>query len=406
MRQQTQRQHMNQFFSRTHPNSQSSDDTSRSSNANNNNVTLRNNSDDWVVVSETAAVGSDNMPSTPSTSSSHNAGNAVQLGDGQWQCSRCTLINEAHHTRCDACLLPHRHPDSSNNNRVNVTYRQSATNNLTTVNRVLNGAINGAMVGSIFGGLGGLIVGGITGAASGIFIDRISRSSGQQLETNEREMLLNDNGGLQPGTMRVHRGQNFITAASTSRHGTTRVVRLRYGAGNIFPWQQQTGSEANQDQEEIERALLELLLRTSHNRPMMEGSHVIIQPEASFEELLDRFGTGLEHRGASQQVIDSYPVEIVRGGGEGRESGHDIGNNDTLCQEDDAADDEIVKKKPKLDMGTCGICLEDYQAGDEKKSLSCPHAFHKGCIDQWLKRVASCPICKAEVGMYTQPHAK
>ena len=214
------------------------------------------------------------------------------------------------------------------------------------------------------------------------------------LEQSERDLLLNDNGGLQPGTMRVHRGENFITAASTNRHGSSRILRIRYGSGY------QQGRAATENQEQLERTLLELLLRSSYSRPMMHGSHIIVQPDATFEELLERFGTGMEGRGASQEVIDSYPVEIV---------GSDE-NDDSSCEErtsSDKSDDdsESAKKRHKIDLDTCNICLEDYQAGDEKKSLSCPHAFHKGCIDQWLKRVASCPICKADVGMYKKPPA-
>jgi hypothetical protein len=393
---QQQQQHTWPFFSRTHPNSQS--DNVNSNNNTNNNFTSTNNRD-WVVVDRATA-----------ESTESNNDSTVQLGNGQWQCSRCTLINEAHHDRCEACLLP-QHPTASdlsiNNGSVaqrngammtrmtgsNVTHQQRM-DNLSTANRVINGALNGAMVGSVFGGLGGLIVGGITGAASGIFLDRIRQRGEQLLETSERDLLLNDNGGLRPGTMRVHRGENYIMAASTNRNGATRVVRVRYGGSGNNQRQPQ-----RQDQEEMERALLELLLRSSYNHPMalgMEGSNTLIQPDASFEDLLERFGAGIENRAATQQVIDSYPVEIVSGGG---------GSIHESCHNDESGD-ESAKKKPKIELGTCGICLEDYQAGDEKKSLSCPHAFHKGCIDQWLKRVASCPICKAEVGMYTQSAAK
>jgi hypothetical protein len=401
--QQQQQQHMWPFFSRTRPNSQSDD--VNSNNNTNNNFTSTNNRD-WVVV-DRATAESTESDETSSPRNNNNVDSTIQLGNGQWQCSRCTLINEAHHDRCEACLLP-QHPTvrdlSINNGSVtqrngavmtrmtgsNVTHQQRM-NNLSTANRVINGALNGAMVGSVFGGLGGLIVGGLTGAASGIFLDRIRQRGEQLLQTSERDLLLNDNGGLQPGTMRVHRGENYIMAASTNRNGATRVLRIRYGGNGNNQRQPQ-----RRDQEEMERALLELLLRSSYNHPMalgMEGSNTLIQPDASFEDLLERFGSGVENRAATQQVIDSYPVEIVSGGG-------------GSIHESDESDDESAKKKPKIELGTCGICLEDYQAGDEKKSLSCPHAFHKGCIDQWLKRVASCPICKAEVGMYTQPSAK
>mmetsp|Transcript_23100 Transcript_23100/g.38060 ORF Transcript_23100/g.38060 Transcript_23100/m.38060 type:complete len:464 (+) Transcript_23100:152-1543(+) len=381
------------------------DDSASSIPRNNSFLTRFDGDSDWQIVNPAV------MASHRSNRQTSQPGNTGQLREGQWRCTRCTLINEGHHVVCDACMLPRNTnltgasiarrnaaltTSISNDtlNGSNITYR-STMSNLSTANRVLNGAINGAMIGSVFGGVGGLIVGGITGAASGMFIDRIRSRGGEQLEASEREMLLNDNGGLQPGTMRVHRGENFITAASTNRHGSTRVIRLRYGTGNL------PGRAATENQEQVERTMLELLLRTSYNRPMMHGSHIIIQPEATFEDLLERFGTGLEGRGASQEVIDSYPVEIVGSDGKDGSTWEERTSSD---KSDD--DSESAKKRPKIDVGTCNICLEDYQGGDEKKSLSCPHAFHKGCIDEWLKRVASCPVCKADVGMYKKPPAK
>mmetsp|Transcript_23095 Transcript_23095/g.32986 ORF Transcript_23095/g.32986 Transcript_23095/m.32986 type:complete len:202 (+) Transcript_23095:57-662(+) len=158
-------------------------------------------------------------------------------------------------------------------------------------------------------GVGGLIVGGIIGAASGMFIDRMRSRRGEQLEGSEREMLLDRSAGLPPNTMRVHRGENFITGASTNRDGVMRVIRLRYSTGHL------PGRAATDGQEQIERTFLQLLLRASFNRPMSHRSHAIIEPEATFEDLLERFGSGLEGREASQAVIDSYPVAIVGSGG-------------------------------------------------------------------------------------------
>lgn len=373
---------------------------------------------EWDIVN--AAVMSSYRNSNPlsnrQTSQSDNT-DTVQLREGQWQCTRCTLINESHHLMCEACRRPRNTSSSNTNNdpaalarrnrgttnRIsndalngsNITY-YSTMSNLSTGNRIVNGAINGAMVGSIVGGLGGLIVGGITGAASGAFIDRMRARRGEQLEDSEREMLLDRSADLPPNTMRVHRGEHFITGASTNSHGVTRVIRLRYSTGHL------PGRAATDGQEQLERTFLQLLMRASFNRPTSHGSHVIIEPEVTFEDLLERFGSGLERRGASQAVIDSYPVEIV---------GSDGLNNGSRCDKKSSsgkADDDGVstQKKTKNIVGTCNICLEDYQAGEAIKSLSCPHTFHKGCIDQWLRRVACCPVCKADVGMYKKPPAE
>jgi len=46
----------------------------------------------------------------------------------------------------------------------------------------------------------------------------------------------------------------------------------------------------------------------------------------------------------------------------------------------------------------CAICLEAVDAGDSKRRLAaCEHVFHRACIDLWLLRCASCPLCKASI---------
>lgn len=51
-------------------------------------------------------------------------------------------------------------------------------------------------------------------------------------------------------------------------------------------------------------------------------------------------------------------------------------------------DDDILDK-------SCLICMEEYKEGMFKRLLpKCKHFFHKKCIDKWLKKNASCPICR------------
>jgi len=47
----------------------------------------------------------------------------------------------------------------------------------------------------------------------------------------------------------------------------------------------------------------------------------------------------------------------------------------------------------------CSICLSCVHTGDSVRSLDkCGHTFHRACIDLWLLRRASCPLCKTPVG--------
>ncbi|GAB5356026.1 hypothetical protein AAMO2058_000255600 [Amorphochlora amoebiformis] len=44
----------------------------------------------------------------------------------------------------------------------------------------------------------------------------------------------------------------------------------------------------------------------------------------------------------------------------------------------------------------CCICMDDMTSGDTVRRLPCFHVFHDKCIDPWLKRDPSCPICKRD----------
>jgi len=45
----------------------------------------------------------------------------------------------------------------------------------------------------------------------------------------------------------------------------------------------------------------------------------------------------------------------------------------------------------------CTICIEAFHEGDELRILPCLHRYHRACIDTWLHRNGTCPICKHRV---------
>ncbi|XP_059277818.1 E3 ubiquitin ligase BIG BROTHER-related-like [Lycium ferocissimum] len=45
----------------------------------------------------------------------------------------------------------------------------------------------------------------------------------------------------------------------------------------------------------------------------------------------------------------------------------------------------------------CGICLLEYKDEDTIGTLRCGHEFHTECINKWLQRKKTCPICRAPV---------
>lgn len=69
----------------------------------------------------------------------------------------------------------------------------------------------------------------------------------------------------------------------------------------------------------------------------------------------------------------------------------------------------LIRKKPERNLGSykkikpkdsgykCPICLDVFQEGLYKRTLSCQHTFHKKCVDKWLKDEESCPICRKKL---------
>ncbi|XP_052228095.1 E3 ubiquitin-protein ligase RNF181-like isoform X2 [Dreissena polymorpha] len=54
-------------------------------------------------------------------------------------------------------------------------------------------------------------------------------------------------------------------------------------------------------------------------------------------------------------------------------------------------------KRNAVEDERCDICSETYNAGDEQRTLTCFHDYHVTCIDMWLQKNNTCPVCRMEV---------
>ncbi|XP_043203769.1 protein goliath-like [Amphibalanus amphitrite] len=52
------------------------------------------------------------------------------------------------------------------------------------------------------------------------------------------------------------------------------------------------------------------------------------------------------------------------------------------------------------DAECCAVCLESYRAAECVRMLPCSHQFHMVCVDPWLLKNRSCPMCKMDILKY------
>ncbi|KAL3824699.1 hypothetical protein ACJIZ3_020728 [Penstemon smallii] len=48
----------------------------------------------------------------------------------------------------------------------------------------------------------------------------------------------------------------------------------------------------------------------------------------------------------------------------------------------------------------CAICLDCFEEGDDCRNLPvCKHLFHAGCLDRWIGKKPTCPVCRTRVDL-------
>ncbi|XP_059662366.1 E3 ubiquitin-protein ligase At4g11680-like [Cornus florida] len=58
---------------------------------------------------------------------------------------------------------------------------------------------------------------------------------------------------------------------------------------------------------------------------------------------------------------------------------------------------ELGKSVVDKENPECCICLAKYREKEEIRQLPCSHTFHLKCVDQWLRIISCCPLCKQEL---------
>jgi translation initiation factor 4A len=69
-----------------------------------------------------------------------------------------------------------------------------------------------------------------------------------------------------------------------------------------------------------------------------------------------------------------------------------------FCDASNIASDLESEESHKNSIVVCGVCLVDFDTGDELRVLPCSHYFHRECIDHWLLNSSTvCPVDKRDL---------
>ncbi len=88
---------------------------------------------------------------------------------------------------------------------------------------------------------------------------------------------------------------------------------------------------------------------------------------------------------------------IMSNGGQFREAGRRGASAEEITEHSDVRPFR-AQDFPDAEDAKCVVCLGEYEEGDQLRYLRCNHHFHIECVDEWLKRQGSCPLCVRELG--------
>ena len=92
----------------------------------------------------------------------------------------------------------------------------------------------------------------------------------------------------------------------------------------------------------------------------------------------------------AEELTSQCPVRRGGGGGEGCGAGDSLQSTMASCR-------AIVHSSIGCFCMIClplQICLCDFESGDMLRQLPCKHEFHQPCIDSWMDRHRTCPLCR------------
>ncbi|KAM3271625.1 hypothetical protein ACQJBY_042056 [Aegilops geniculata] len=120
--------------------------------------------------------------------------------------------------------------------------------------------------------------------------------------------------------------------------------------------------------------------RQAHRAPPSQSEQSVVDVE---------LGHGCGAIGIDDAVLAAYTTTVYSSAARRRDEGQ-------MAAAEASADRDQPPDDTDTDTHTsCAVCLAEYADGDELRRLpGCKHAFHRLCVDEWLRRRPSCPLCR------------
>ncbi|GAB4845431.1 hypothetical protein Ancab_038838 [Ancistrocladus abbreviatus] len=140
-------------------------------------------------------------------------------------------------------------------------------------------------------------------------------------------------------------------------------------ASRAYWCSQQFGSQSSSSMGDFIEELLQDRFIEEHISPMMLTGYYwqVSVANISYDAMHDALGE-VASKGLSVDSLEKLPTHVIMDGN---------------------------KATPRI---CCTICLQDLEVGEVARRLPrCSHSFHSTCVDKWLIRRGSCPVCRQDV---------
>eukprot|EP00347_Sterkiella_histriomuscorum_P001433 403372055 len=217
---------------------------------------------------------------------------------------------------------------------------------------------------------------------------RSQRHEEERKRSSDPSMILggnpNDIIGARQGSQNNSRHREQARSQRSSHHSLSQILNSLSGGhrgarGIQIIQQQPNGRLIIQNDPNMQLYALMSVLNQSQGRAAL-GDNVPNFENMNEQQIYEYF-TNLDQKinqkPLSSDMIDSLPETKFKK----NEHAHQANNNGVQ-------DEEETK---------CSICQCKYLEGEDLKTLTCFHKYHKECISEWLHRQNFCPICRTEI---------